>query len=207
MKVQQMIQHRRLALSSLYAAITAIALMLALSSITVPAQQVTETAGLTLKNFGKVNDNYYRGEQPTLEEFAQLKRFGVKTVIDLRKDMLPQAPEQARTAGLQYFNIPLKASRMATEEQTSYFLSLVNNPDNWPVYVHCKGGRHRTGAMTAAYRITHDGWTADQAYQEMEQYDFNNSIFGGPGAQKKFIYTFYDRYKAGSGSSKGQHGN
>jgi protein tyrosine/serine phosphatase len=202
MKVQQMIQHRRLALSSLYATITAIALMLAISSITVPAQQATETAGLTLKNFGKVNDNYYRGEQPSLEEFAQLKKFGVKTVIDLRKDMLPQAPEQARSAGLQYFNIPLLASRAATEEQTSYFLSLVNDPANWPVYVHCKGGRHRTGGMTAIYRITHDGWTADQAYQEMVEYDFNNGIFGGPGAQKRYVYAFYDRYRREHGQSQ-----
>ena len=180
----------------------AVLAILALVNLALGAQS---SDAISLKNFGKVNDNYYRGEQPSLEEFAQLKRFGVKTVIDLRKDMLPQAPEQARGAGLQYFNIPLKASRMATEEQTTYFLSLVNNPANWPVYVHCKGGRHRTGGMTAIYRITHDGWTADQAYQEMETYDFNNSIFGGPGAQKKYIYTFYDRYKAAG--SKGQHGN
>ena len=201
-----MTQNRSLPLSFRHAVVTAVVLLLALTSTTVPAQQATETAaGITIKNFGKVNDNYYRGEQPSLEEFAQLKKFGVKTVIDLRKDMLPQAPEQARSAGLQYFNIPFKASRMATEEHTSYFLSLVNNPANWPVYVHCKGGRHRTGGMTAVYRITHDGWTADQAYQEMETYDFNNSIFGGPGAQKKYVYTFYDRYKLGSGKS--QHGN
>lgn len=177
--------------------------MLALTSATVPAQ-VTETGAFTVKNFGKVNDNYYRGEQPTREEFAQLKRFGIKTVIDLRQDKLTKAEEEARGAGLQYFNIPLKASRMATEEQTSYFLSLVNDPANWPVYVHCKGGRHRTGGMTAVYRITHDGWTADQAYAEMEQYDFNNGIFGGPGAQKKYVYTFYDRYKAAHGQGAKQ---
>ncbi|MGB7922408.1 MAG: dual specificity protein phosphatase family protein [Pyrinomonadaceae bacterium] len=180
------------------AGIAAIVLMLALTSATVPAQ-VTQTAAFTVKNFGKVNDNYYRGEQPTRDEFAQLKKFGIKTVIDLRQDKLAKAEEEARGAGLQYFNIPLKASRMATEEQTNYFLGLVNNPANWPVYVHCKGGRHRTGGMTAVYRITHDGWTADQAYAEMEQYDFNNGIFGGPGAQKKYVYTFYDRYKAAHG--------
>ena len=193
-----MTQHSRSAFSSRHAAITAIVLMLALTSITVPAQ-VTKNAGFTVKNFGKVNDNYYRGEQPTLDEFAQLKRFGIKTVIDLRKDKLAKAEEEARSAGLQYFNIPLKASRMATVEQTDYFLKLVNDPANWPVYVHCKGGRHRTGGMTAVYRITHDGWTADQAYAEMEKYDFNNTIFGGPGAQKKYVYSCYDRYKAAYG--------
>lgn len=196
MKVQRMTQNTRIAPIFRHVAITAVVLMLALTSMTVPAQ-VTDTptiAGLTIKNFGKVNDNYYRGEQPTRDEFAQLKRLGIKTVIDLRKDSLRDSPNLAQASGLQYFNIPLLASRAATEEQTSHFLSLVNDPANWPVYVHCKGGRHRTGGMTAIYRITHDGWTADQAYQEMMKYDFNNGIFGGPGAQKRYVYAFYDRY-------------
>jgi protein tyrosine/serine phosphatase len=204
MKVQRMTKHSRFTPLYRHAAITAAVLMLALTSMTIPAQMTdtaTSTAGLTVKNFGKVNDNYYRGEQPSQEEFAQLKKFGVKTVIDLRKDSLRQAPEQARNSGLQYFNIPLLASRAATEEQTSYFLSLVNDPANWPVYVHCKGGRHRTGGMTAIYRITHDGWTADQAYEEMIKYDFNNGIFGGPGAQKRYVYSFYDRHRREHGQS------
>jgi protein tyrosine/serine phosphatase len=106
---------------------------------------------------------------------------------------------------MRYFNIPMKASRAATEEQTAYFLKLVNDPENWPVYVHCKGGRHRTGALTAVYRITRDGWTAEQAYDEMKRYDFNNGvlggIFGGPSAQKRFVFSFYERHAAG-GSSK-----
>jgi protein tyrosine/serine phosphatase len=60
------------------------------------------------------------------------------------------------------------AKRPATEEQTASFLKLVNDAANWPVYVHCKGGRHRTGELTAIYRITNEGWTADQTYQEMK---------------------------------------
>jgi protein tyrosine/serine phosphatase len=203
MKIQRMTHNTRVAPLFRHAAITAVVLTLALTSMTVPARMTdTDAAGLTLKNFGKVNDNYYRGEQPTRDEFAQLKRFGIKTVIDLRKDSLREAADGARSAGLQYFNIPLLASRAATEEQTSYFLSLVNDPANWPVYVHCKGGRHRTGGMTAIYRITHDGWTADQAYQEMMKYDFNNGIFGGPGAQKRYVYAFYDRYRREHGQSQ-----
>ena len=152
--------------------------------------------GISIENFGKVNDHYYRGSQPEREQFAELKRLGIKTVIDLRKDNKAAAEGWARDSGLKYFQIPLKASTPASEEQISYFLSLVNDPANWPVYVHCKGGRHRTGALTAVYRITHDGWTADQAYNEMKEYDFNNGLFGGPGAQKKFVYSFYEHFHA-----------
>jgi protein tyrosine/serine phosphatase len=195
MKVQRITRKRLLRHSFHYAVPTAIMFLLALAGVTIPAAR-TETSGVSIKNFGKVNDNFYRGSQPGKEEFAQLKRLGIRTVIDLRKDSEREEAEWVRGLGMQYFNIPLKASRPATDEQTSLFLSLANDPANWPIYVHCKGGRHRTGALTAVYRITHDGWTADQAYQEMKQYDFNNGIFGGPTAQKQYVYAFYENLRA-----------
>jgi tyrosine-protein phosphatase SIW14 len=178
--------------------LTALAAMLALAGMAVSVTQ-TKTSADYIENFGKVNENYYRGSQPLAEGFMRLKKLGVKTVIDLRKDSEPEEPAEVRAAGMQYFNIPLKASRPATEEQTAYFLKLVNDPGNWPVYVHCKGGRHRTGALTAIYRITHDGWTADQAYREMKEYDFEHGFFGGPSAQKNYVYAFYERHHAGAG--------
>jgi protein tyrosine phosphatase (PTP) superfamily phosphohydrolase (DUF442 family) len=169
--------------------------LLALAATVAPAR-VPETPGVSIKNFGKVNDHYYRGSQPRKEEVAQLKKLGIKSVIDLRKDSVREEAGWVKEAGMRYFNIPLKASTPATDAETDYFLSLVNNPANWPVYVHCKGGRHRTGALTAVYRITQDGWTADQAFKEMTDYEFNDGFFGGPAAQKKFVYSFYDRYRA-----------
>jgi protein tyrosine/serine phosphatase len=154
-----------------------------------------------IKNFGRVNENYYRGAQPEAGQYAELRRAGIKTVIDLRADRQHDARERARAAGLAYFNLPLEAGAPATDEQTAAFLRLVNDPANWPVYVHCKGGRHHTGAMTAAYRITHDGWTADRAFEEMLKYDFNDGSdtvvpFGGDGRarQKWFVYAFYESY-------------
>jgi uncharacterized protein (TIGR01244 family) len=178
--------------------LVALTAMLALTGMAVSGTQTKTTKG-DIENFGKVNENYYRGSQPDAEQFARLKRLGIKTVIDLRKDSVSEAPEWVRAAGMQYINIPMKASRPATPEQTDYFLKLVNDPANWPVYVHCKGGRHRTGALTAIYRITHDGWTADQAYKEMKEYDFEHGFFGGPTAQKKYVYSFYERHSTETG--------
>lgn len=174
--------------------LTALTAMLVLTGVAVSVTQNKAATGV-LENFGRVNENYYRGSQPNAEEFAGLKTLGIKTVIDLRKDSKVEAPTRVRGLGMQYFNIPLKASQPATNEQTDYFLKLVNDPMNWPVYVHCKGGRHRTGALTAIYRITHDGWTADRAYEEMKKYDFNNGLFGGPRRQKEFVYSYYERRK------------
>ena len=169
-------------------------LLLALSS---SAQKIDTRPGI--KNFGKVNDNYFRGSQPTHSQLEALKAMGVKTIIDLRKDFVPEERRWTKELGLNYFNLPLKPSEPATSEQTEYFLRLVNDPANGPVYVHCKGGRHRTGALTAVYRISHDGWTAEQAFDEMKKYDFNDSIFGGPSKQKSFVFRFYEQHQKQSG--------
>lgn len=172
-------------------AIVAVALVSVAVAAASSRARPSEVLGVTIENFAKVDDHYYRGSQPDQEQFAQLKRLGVKTVIDLRADYKKEAESWVRELGMNFFRVPLKTRVAATEEQTRYFFSIVDDPRNWPVYVHCKGGRHRTGAMTGIYRITHDGWTADQAWQEMKAYDFNNGLFGGPPAQKKFVFSFY----------------
>ena len=164
--------------------------------------RMSEVPGVSIANFAQVNDHYYRGSQPTADQFAELKRLGIKTVIDLREDYKKDEETSVRDLGMNFFRIPLKTRVAATEEQTAFFLGLVNDPANWPVYVHCKGGRHRTGAMTGIYRITHDGWTADQVWEEMKKYDFESGIFGGPSAQKKYVFSFYQRRFTTAGAQK-----
>jgi tyrosine-protein phosphatase SIW14 len=183
--------------SSKRLAAAGVLLLLTLTGVITSAQKAI--APPRIKNFGKVNDNYYRGPQPTKSHLVALKAMGVNTLIDLRRDYVPEEREWARQLGMNYFNIPLRSGRRATKEQTEYFLRLVNDPANGSVYVHCKGGRHRTGAMTAVYRITHDNWTAEQAWEEMKKYGFNDGsfggLFGGPDDQRKFVFEFYKQSK------------
>jgi tyrosine-protein phosphatase SIW14 len=85
-------------------------------------------------------------------------------------------------------------------QTTAQFLKIVNDPANEPVFVHCHGGRHRTGVMTAIYRLTHDGWTADRAYAEMNEYEFGKGF--GHGALKEYVYDYFagvDREHPGNG--------
>ena len=147
-----------------------------------------EEAGIP--NFGQTNENYFRGGQPDRAAFERLDSLGIKTVINLRDDAFREEPTWVQKAGMQYYNIPLSDNHPATEAQTAQFLDLVNDPHNWPVYVHCAGGRHRAGEMTAIYRITHDNWTADQAFKEMQQYDWYSFPFHGP--LKTYVYQYYD---------------
>ena len=166
--------------------------LVSLAALACTARLPAETGTPGIFNFGKVNDHYYRGSQPNAEQVNELKQFGIKTVIDLRKEFEEREEQWVQRQGMQYFLVPLTTQTPATAEQTALFLKLANDPGNWPVYVHCKGGRHRTGEMTAIYRISNDKWTADQAYEEMKKYDFESGLFGGPDALKKYVYRFYE---------------
>ena len=76
----------------------------------------------------------------------------------------------AEAAGMRYVQIPMTTHVVPTPAQLAQFLGIVNDPASGPVFVHCVGGRHRTGMMTAAYRTTHHGWAAVQAFSEMKRY-------------------------------------
>lgn len=143
---------------------------------------------IKIKNFGQIDENYFRGGQPNERAFIALKELGIKTVIDLRKDAVSKEEAWVQKAGMKYFNIPLLTTRPATKEQTDEFLKLVRKPGHWPVYVHCAAGRHRTGAMTAIYRRVCYSWTADMAYKEMKRYGYYS--FPNHGSLKEFVYKY-----------------
>jgi len=147
-----------------------------------------------VKNFGKVNDHIYRGGQPREDEYAELAKIGIKTIVDLREDPEIYARRSAEGAGLRYINIRLNAKRPPTEAESDGFLQVVNDDRNWPVFVHCAGGRHRTGALLAVYRMVMDGWDARRAYREMKDYKFYSRF--GYGDMKEFVFDYYDRLTA-----------
>lgn len=146
-------------------------------------------AAIRIGNFGQINDSYYRGEQPTARDYPALAALGVKTVIDLTKDGDRSEQQLVEQAGMQFHRIPMTTADRPADSAVAEFLKLVNDPANQPVYVHCQGGRHRTGAMTAVYRMTNDHWTADQAYKEMQRYKFEG--FLDHPELRTFVYDYF----------------
>jgi protein tyrosine/serine phosphatase len=148
-----------------------------------------DLSAIRIDNFGRVNAAYYRGAQPESRDYAGLAALGVKTIINLTSDDAdPAEPALAKQSGMRYVQIAMTVHEPPTQAQLAQFFEIVNDPASQPVYVHCVGGRHRTGVMTAAYRMTSDGWTADRAFKEMKQYkfgaDFLHSEF------KAFVFGF-----------------
>src|SRR5438128_5378681 len=125
-----------------------------------------QTAGV--ENFHKVNDTLYRGAQPTAEGFRSLAKMGVKTVLDLREfDSRSREEKRAvEAAGMKYVNVPLQGTNVPANGDVAMALTVLNNPANGPVFVHCRRGADRTGTIVAAYRIGHDHWSSDKALRE-----------------------------------------
>jgi protein tyrosine/serine phosphatase len=98
---------------------------------------------------------------------------GIKTIVNLRN--FHTDTDEMREAGIQgdfrYVQIPINTWNL-TDEHVAKFLSVVEDPQNLPVFYHCLHGADRTGTMTAAYRIAHQGWTVDDALDEMQNGGF-----------------------------------
>ena len=134
--------------------------------IAVPVFAASDMPGVG--NFHKVNDSVYRGAQPTDEGFRNLAQLGVKTVIDLRGSEHSMADEQraVEANGMRYVSIPMKGMHTPTAGEISAVLKVMNDPGSGPVFVHCKRGADRTGAVIACYRIGHDKWENGKALDE-----------------------------------------
>jgi tyrosine-protein phosphatase SIW14 len=139
-----------------------------------------------IKNFGQMDERFYRGAEPKdIEDFQALKDLGINTVIDLQAK--PEATERGNveSLGMRYVNIPMVDKAYPRPEWVAAFMKTVDDPSTGKFFVHCAGGRHRTGSMGAVYRMEKYGWDFDQVYAEMKQFDFYTSW--GHGDFKTFV--------------------
>lgn len=173
----------------------ALAIVLTISAAVV-ARKNSDTAFSKIKisNFGQMDEHFYRGARPKQKDFQALKDLGINTIIDLT-DNTPQERGYAEVVGLKYVNIAIPDKRDPSDAQIVQFLKIVNDPSTGKFYVHCAGGRHRTGVMGAIYRFNNYHWNFDQVYNEMLKYDFYTS--NGHGGQKRFVenYAHHAQYE------------
>src|SRR6185436_766372 len=145
---------------------------------------------IRIDNFARVSDTYFRGAQPVGSDYADLARLGIKTVINLIGDSDLDTTEQSSVErqGMRYLVIPMSTRRAPTTAQLQSFLAVVNDAASQPVYVHCVGGRHRTGVMTAVYRMVNDGISGAEAFNEMKRFNFGPDFLHPE--FKKFVFEF-----------------
>jgi tyrosine-protein phosphatase SIW14 len=168
--------------------------LIAVTPVAAASAKNTKFQNVKIKNFGQMDERFFRGAQPKEEDYAALAALGIKTIIDLQDEPTSYEKRAAEAAGMRYVNIAMSSTSRPREDQIEQFLKLSNDPATGRFFVHCAGGRHRTGVAGAVYRMSHDGWDFDRAYKEMKDYDFYTRW--GHGALKDYVQDYYGHQRS-----------
>jgi tyrosine-protein phosphatase SIW14 len=128
----------------------------------------------------------YRSGQMTSEGFREtIERFHIKTVVNLQHED-PDPMLVAHWLGKQ----TLRESELCKQLDVNYklitpdllpqgntltteppavkdWLEILDKEENYPILLHCRAGLHRTGRLTAIYRMEYHGWSPGEALREL----------------------------------------
>jgi protein tyrosine/serine phosphatase len=175
------------------AVVAAVALLFTFSVVSSAKKAESNFPDIKIKNFGQMDERFYRGARPRPEDFKALAVLGINTIIDLTDNSREEEQPAAEGAGLRYINIPMVDKGYPEVEQIKEFMKVVDDPNTGKFFVHCAGGRHRTGVVGAVYRFTRSNWTYDQVMAEMNEYDFASGF--GHGKQKDFVKDYWKEFQ------------
>ena len=115
-------------------------------------------------NLYKVTDYLYRSEQPTEEGMKNLEKLGIKTIINLRP--LYSDSDEIKGTGLRVEELSVKVWHIEDADVVRV-LRIIRRRENGPFLLHCSRGADRVGVMIAMFRVVEQGWTKEDAIQEM----------------------------------------
>lgn len=129
--------------------------------------------------FHQVSSGIYRGARPSSEGLRFLASLGVRSILYLDNDpnQLKWETEEARKVGIKVIATPMSGFWKPKTKQVDHTLSILADRENHPIFVHCKHGRDRTGLITGLFRVEYQGWHPADAYQEMIDRGFRQSLF------------------------------
>lgn len=125
-------------------------------------------------NFAEVAPGIYRSSFPQSTNFEHLAELKLKTILTLvSEDYSNQYLEFIDSHGINHFQImipPNKQPFVAIPlESMTKALSLILDPRNHPILVHCNKGKHRTGCVIGCYRKMCD-WDVEDVITEYRLY-------------------------------------
>lgn len=116
-----------------------------------------------LSNLYRVSDEIYRSEQPSKEAFAELSELGVKSSLNLRTTETDD--ELIGQLAIKPYLVAMDAGSF-TDKEIIDALNVIKTAPK-PILVHCRHGSDRTGVVVAMYRIVFQGWTKEEALNEL----------------------------------------
>ena len=151
-----------------------------LSAFARDAQWAKPVALAGAANLNQVGPNLYRSAQPTAEGFKNLAaKLHIQTDLNLRAGA--SEIELLKGTGIEAQHVPM-TTFITQAEMIKALQIIIAAQKKGPVLVHCQRGADRTGAVMAMYRIVVQGWSKQQALDEMEHggYAFNPILINIP---------------------------
>ncbi len=125
-------------------------------------------------NFQVIAPGVYRSSYPQYAHFNKLADLELKTIVTLVPENLPlEYANFISSNGIVHHHIPILANKdpdkYTDADTVCSVLSVMLDPANYPLLIHCNKGKHRTGCMTACFRKA-CGWTIEACLEEYERY-------------------------------------
>jgi protein tyrosine/serine phosphatase len=115
-------------------------------------------------NLHRITPMLYRSEQPTALGMKNLEKLGIRTVINLR--WFNNDKKEAKGTSLRTERVKILTWDI-DDEHVVEVMRMLKQAENGPFLIHCQHGADRTGLMSAMYRILEQGWTVDEALEEL----------------------------------------
>jgi protein tyrosine phosphatase (PTP) superfamily phosphohydrolase (DUF442 family) len=106
---------------------------------------------------------YQSAAMPPSPLLKKVARYGIRTVIDLRKDCPEVEAERAALAGSGVRHVHLPSNQVPAPDTVARFLEVMDDPDDLPVLIHCTHGEGRSVLFSAIYRMEYEGWSNEEA--------------------------------------------
>lgn len=129
-------------------------------------------------NFGTVQEDLYRSGQPNELNFPFLERLKLRTIIYLASEPLNEQfisfiEEQDiilhQLGGNPSLETRRKAWNPLSEETVLAALSIILNPQSYPLYIVCHLGRDRSGAVVGCLRKL-EHWHLSSIFEEYRRF-------------------------------------
>ena len=123
-------------------------------------------------NLYQMSPTLYRSALPDSRALPLLQQLQVGTVINF----LPEADSRWLSApGIKQVQLPYRTNHVDDADVLSALRAIQSAESQGPVLMHCKHGSDRTGLISAMYRVVIQGWSKEDALNEMTQGGFGDS--------------------------------